>query len=51
MIIPEDCEIEPSDTTLKTSPRALICAPTQPRYEITMQSVVSISTERPKRLR
>jgi len=46
MIMPHCCVIWPSDTTLKTSPSALICAPTHPRYEITMHSVVSISTGR-----
>jgi hypothetical protein len=46
MIMPICCVTAPSETTKNTSPSALICAPTQPRYEITMQSVVNISTGR-----
>jgi hypothetical protein len=46
MIMPHGWEMLPSETTLKTSPSALICAPTHPRYEITMHNVVSISTGR-----
>lgn len=37
----------PSDTTLKTSPRALICAATQPKYDTTMQRIARTSTVRP----
>ena len=37
----------PSETTLKTKPRALICAATQPKYETTIQRVTKTSTVRP----
>ena len=38
--------IMPAVTTLNTRPSALICADTQPRYEATMQSLVTTSTGR-----
>ncbi len=44
--MPTDWLIAPSVTTLKTSPRALIWADTQPRYDATMQRVQRTSTVR-----
>ena len=42
--MPAFIEIASSESTLKTRPRAVTCAATQPRYEITMQTEITSST-------
>ena len=46
MIMPQCFGINPADSTSNTRPSAMICAETQPRYEITMQIVHNTSTVR-----